>query len=265
MIDWICRAAAVVGVLTFAPAVLAEKDRYDVGEAVKNFTLKVVNAEEAGEPYVGIDHYYGPEAKEPKKAILLSFFATYCEPCKREMPYLATLYDIYRDKGLMVLSVTIDKEPEKIEEVRELAREHRVKFPILSDRFNIVAKRYFIEKLPCVYLIDGVGKVSMVNIGYNDDISKNLLDNIRTAIGESTSDPVPDALVRHMKGNAGDSSVDVLSDDAGKTEHAAAQPEKSDDEPQDAAATEETEDKAKKAKSKKKRKKKRRKKRRKRK
>jgi thiol-disulfide isomerase/thioredoxin len=191
---------SVAVMLGTATAALADKDRYDVGEAVKNFTLKVINSEEVGHPYLGIDRYYGTEAKEPKKAILLSFFATYCEPCKREMPYLAALYDTYGNKGLMILSVSIDKEGEKIDEVAALAKEAHVKFPILSDRFNIVAKRYFIEKLPCMYLVDGAGKVAMVKIGYNDDISRDLLDNIRTAIGEPTSDPVPDALARYMVG-----------------------------------------------------------------
>jgi thiol-disulfide isomerase/thioredoxin len=209
---WMGRAAMIGLMVTQATAARAEKDRYEVGEEVKNFTLKVLNPEEAGEPYVGIDRYYGPQAKEAKKAILLSFFATYCEPCKREMPYLEALYGLYKSKGLMILSVSIDKEPDKIEEVKALAKEANVSFPVLSDRFNIVAKRYFIEKLPCVYLIDGQGKVAMVNIGYNDDISKELLDQIRKSIGEPTSEPVPDVLARYMHGNLGESAVTVPKD-----------------------------------------------------
>ncbi|OGQ78924.1 MAG: hypothetical protein A2289_04040 [Deltaproteobacteria bacterium RIFOXYA12_FULL_58_15] len=204
-----------MAVVTFAVVLLivstaaADKDRYEVGEEVKNFTLKVVNSEVAGEPYVGIDRYYGPDAKEPKKAVLLSFFATYCEPCKKEMPFLAALYDLYRDKGLMVLSISIDKEPEKVEEVATLAKDSNAKFPILSDRFNIVAKRYFISKLPCVYLIDAAGKVAMVNVGYNDDASRIMLESIRKAIGVPLADPVPESLARHMHGNVGDSAVEV--------------------------------------------------------
>jgi thiol-disulfide isomerase/thioredoxin len=187
----------------------AEKDRFDIGEPVKSFTLKVVNDDVYGEPFVGVERYVGPEAKDQKKALLLSFFATYCEPCKKELPFLTALYDLYREKGLMVMSISIDKEPEKIDEAKVLANAASAKFPVLSDRFNIVAKRFYIEKLPCVYLIDGQGKVAMVNIGYNDDISKTLLDSIRKLIGEPTTDPVPDALSRHMKGNTGAAMVEV--------------------------------------------------------
>ncbi len=206
--------AGVVGAA--AGGARAEKDRLDVGEPVKNFTLKVVNDDVFGDAFVGIDRYVGPEAKEAKKAVLLSFFATYCEPCKRELPYLAALYDLYREKGLMIMSISIDKEQEKIDEAKALAGKANAKFPILSDRFNIVAKRFFIEKLPCVYLVDGAGKVEVVHVGYNDDISKSLFDTIRKLVGESTSDPVPDALARHMTGNTGPSSVSVPVEDAAK-------------------------------------------------
>jgi len=260
MMHWLCRVVGFAAVLAFAPAALADKDRYAVGEPVKNFTLKVVNAAEAGQPYVGIDRYYGAEAKEPKKAILLSFFATYCEPCKRELPYLAALYDTYADKGLMILSVSIDKEKEKIDEVASLAKKSNVKFPVLSDRFNIVAKRYFIEKLPCMYLVDSAGKVAMVKVGYNDDVSKDLLDNVRTAIGEPTSDPVPDGLVRYMHGNTGDSSVDVPPDDTGDAPPPADAATGDGDKPADAAEVKAEPEKGKKKKKGKKKRRKRKKK-----
>lgn len=197
----------------FAVVAHADKDRYEVGEEVKNFTLKAINAEESGDPYVGINRFVGPDADVAKKAVVLSFFATYCEPCKHEMPFLAALYDYYRDKGLMVLLVTIDKEAEKIEEAKALAKEAHIKFPVLSDRFNIVAKRYYIEKLPCVYLVGADGKVAMVNVGYSDDISRDLLDNIRKAIGEPTTEPVPDALARYVSGHSTAAPPDVTPQD----------------------------------------------------
>src|SRR5207247_2809104 len=66
------------------------------------FRSKAVNSEDIGDTYINIDRYYGQGAKEQKKALILSFFATYCEPCKKEMPYLAALYDSYKQKGLQV-------------------------------------------------------------------------------------------------------------------------------------------------------------------
>jgi len=192
-------AGMTLAVLAVLAGPAQAKDRYDVGEPVPAFTLKVVNEAEAGEKYVSLDKFFGDTAKEKKKATIVSFFATYCAPCKKEMPYLAALYDHYRDKGLQILLVTIDKEAEKIDEAKALAKEAAVKFPVLSDRFNIVARRYFIEKLPCVYILNAEGKVALVNVGYSDDVTKGLLDAIRGQLGEPLSDPVPEALKKYME------------------------------------------------------------------
>jgi alkyl hydroperoxide reductase subunit AhpC len=200
---WGVTLACGLGVAAFGARTASAKDRYDPGEEVPAFTLKVVNAEESGESYVSLDKYFGAESKTPKKAILVSFFATYCEPCKREIPYLAALYDTYKDKGLQVLLITIDKDAPKIDVAKELAQKASVKFPLLSDRFNIVARRYFIEKLPCVYVLNAQGKVSLVNVGYTDDVSRIFLDEIRKNIGEPTSDPVPEGLVSYLNHGGG--------------------------------------------------------------
>ena len=171
------------------------KDRFDVGEEVPMFTLKAANADAAGgQAYVSLDRYCGEDAEEPKKAVLLSFFATYCEPCKREMPYLAALQNTYGKAGLQVLSVTIDRESEKVAVAKDLAAASNATFPVLSDRFNIVAKRYFISKLPCLYVLNGEGKVVFGNVGYNDDLAQKILAGVRQAVGEPIDAPVPDAL-----------------------------------------------------------------------
>jgi hypothetical protein len=108
------------------------------------------------------------------------------------------LYDGYKDKGLQVLSVTIDKEPERIEVAHALGKDNQVKFPILSDHFNYVARRYLINRLPSVYLVDSDGKVGLVKTGYNDDSSKELHDEVRKALGLPGSEPTPAPLVAYF-------------------------------------------------------------------
>ena len=90
-----------------------------------------------------------------------------------------------------------------IKEAGVLANAAGAKFPVLSDRFNIVAKRYMISKLPCVYIINGDGKVHMVNVGYSDDISKHLFDELRRALGISPDEPVPAVLASYLGTAAG--------------------------------------------------------------
>jgi cytochrome c biogenesis protein CcmG, thiol:disulfide interchange protein DsbE len=178
----------------------ASKDRFEIGEEAPAFKLKIINPEASGgETALQVDQYWGAQATQPKKAVLLSFFATYCEPCKKEMPLLASLYDAYKDKGLGVVLVSIDTEEPKVQVAKELANKAGVKFPVLTDRFALVAKRYFIAKLPCVYVIDAAGKVTLVNIGYNDDGTKLLVEHIREQLGEPAGTPLPGAISKHMK------------------------------------------------------------------
>ena len=176
----------------------AEREQYNVGEEVPSFTLKSVNADTANGQLVSLDTYLKARGKDPKKAVLISFFATYCEPCKHEMPYLAALYDEYKDRGFMVLSVSIDKEQDKVDFITALAKKSGVTYPVLWDHYNIVARRYIINKLPCVYLLTTEGKVALVKIGYDDDMSKQLLEQVRNVIGEPQSAPIPERLAKFI-------------------------------------------------------------------
>lgn len=193
----ISKLAVIGAVLGYGATGLAANG-LAVGDRVQGFALKAVNSDTIGENLVAIDNYFGPEAKTPKKAILLSFFATYCEPCKKEMPFLAALYDEYGGKGLSVMSVSIDRDSDKVEFVKSLAADSGVKFPVLTDRFNIVAKRYYVEKLPLVYLIDGQGRIAMIKTGYTEDATRTIFDEVRRILGEPSSGPVPGALASHL-------------------------------------------------------------------
>lgn len=246
------RALVVVfTILTFSVPAMA--DAYGVGDEVKGFALKAVNSDVIGEKVVAIDNYFGEKATDPKKAVVLSFFATYCEPCKREMPFLAAMHDEYGEKGLSVMSVSIDKEPDKIEFVKTLAAENNVKFPVLTDRFNIVAKRYYVEKLPLVYVINGDGKVAMVKTGYTDDATSTIFNAVRRLVGEPTSNPVPASISAHMPESAVAAAVETPEEPVEATEAATSV---EDPEAAAAAAAEEEEKKKKKKKRRKRRRKK---------
>jgi alkyl hydroperoxide reductase subunit AhpC len=173
------------------------REKFDVGEVAPTFALRAVNPEVIGENLVAVDRYFGADAKQPKKAVLISFFATWCEPCKKEMPFLAALYDTYKDKGVMVLSISIDREAEQIDFIKTLATNANAKYPVLSDRFNIVAKRYMVAKLPLVYVMSPDGKVAFSRVGYTEDTPRALADEIRKLIGESGA-PMPDTLSRFL-------------------------------------------------------------------
>ena len=120
----------------------------------------------------------------------MSFFATYCEPCKKEMPELSRLYDTYKDQGLGVMLVSIDKGDEQRQTIIDLAKENKVAFPVMHDRYQVVARRYAAERLPYMLMLDPTGTVKVVHVGYTEDLKANLENEVRGHLG---LEPLPPA------------------------------------------------------------------------
>src|SRR5688572_17848801 len=125
----------------------------------------------------------GTGAAEQKKLVILSFFATYCEPCKKEIPELSRLYDTYKDQGLGVMLVSIDKGDEQKQQIIDLATASNVKFPVMHDRFQVVARRYSAERLPYMLMLDPSGNVKTVHIGYTEEAKAGLEAEVRAGLG----------------------------------------------------------------------------------
>jgi peroxiredoxin len=157
-----------------------------IGQPAPTFTLPLYNAEAQHRATLSLEDLVGPEAIEPGvKLVVLSFFATFCEPCKREMPFLQQLQDSYGDRGLRVILVSIDRDEGAEAKIAELLRKNHVTFPVLRDRFNFLARRYLGDKapLPSVFLIDKDGMVKGMNRGYGKDGSAFLLAEVQKDLG----------------------------------------------------------------------------------
>jgi len=105
------------------------------------------------------------------KVVLLNFWATWCKPCKEEMPAMQASYDKLRDQGFVVLAVN---ELEDVDKVIEHIRTHRHTFLVVMDHDNRVANRYGVVGLPASFLIDRQGIV-------REHIFGNLLTEERIA------------------------------------------------------------------------------------
>lgn len=90
------------------------------------------------------------------KVVLLNFWATWCKPCKEEMPAMQASYDKLRGQGLVVLAVN---ELEDTERVIEHVRKHGHTFPVVMDHDNHVANRYGVVGLPASFIVDRQGIV----------------------------------------------------------------------------------------------------------
>jgi thiol-disulfide isomerase/thioredoxin len=176
--------ATALLLLAAAPA-LAD-DEVGVGLPAPAFSLKVLNAEVTGAPWFRLDQYAGEEPDdEQARLVLLSFFASWCGPCKKELPFLVQLDGMYRDQGLRVVSISIDVEEPAIEAARRMAAEAGVRHPVLSDRFNALARRYLGDQapLPSVFLVGRDGNVRLIEKGYAKDASAFLLAEVQAGLG----------------------------------------------------------------------------------
>ncbi len=101
-----------------------------------------------------------------KKAVFLNFWATWCTPCRTEMPTMEQAYRGYRAKGLEILAVSIDTGPK--ETVQAFMRELNLTFPALLDPGMEVSGMYRVFGIPGSFLIDRQGVVRHVEIGFRD-------------------------------------------------------------------------------------------------
>jgi peroxiredoxin len=179
-------ALTISAVLALSASAWAQEDLADVDKPAPMFRLPVYNAAKIGSPTLGLDQYVGPDAQDKGvKVVLLSFMASFCKPCKKEMPYLEQLHERYKDFGLRVMSISIDTEEDGQKQISGLIDQNKVSYPVLKDRFNLVARRWLGSQspLPSVFLVRPDGTVSKVHRGYNQEASELMSSEVEAALG----------------------------------------------------------------------------------
>jgi thiol-disulfide isomerase/thioredoxin len=96
--------------------------------------------------------------------VLLSFWATWCGPCKEELPSIQALYDKLSKKGFVVLAVDIGEDKEK---VAHFVKNHNLTFPVLLDGDVRVGSSYGASSIPTNYLVDRQGRIIARIVGYD--------------------------------------------------------------------------------------------------
>ena len=97
------------------------------------------------------------------KVVLINFWATWCGPCRQEMPLLGKLYDKYQAAGFNVLGINVDDDPRR---ATDIGLKTGVKFPLLLDTDKAVSARYAVETMPTTLIVDREGRIRHVHKGY---------------------------------------------------------------------------------------------------
>jgi cytochrome c biogenesis protein CcmG, thiol:disulfide interchange protein DsbE len=98
------------------------------------------------------------------RVVLINFFASWCPPCKAEMPAMQRVYETYHAKGLDIFAVT-NLQQDNLSDIQVFINDSGVQFPILLDRNGITFHDYALRALPTTFLLDSSGRIRKVFYG----------------------------------------------------------------------------------------------------
>ena len=139
------------------------------GQAAQDFVLKSATGENLRLSEFRVD------------VVLINFWATWCGPCRQEMPLLDDLYGRYQRVGFNLLGVNIDDDSRR---AMQMVQELGVNFPVLFDESKEVSKLYEVEAMPMTVLVDREGRVRHVHHGYKPGYEEQYLTEIRSLLRE---------------------------------------------------------------------------------
>ncbi len=122
-----------------------DREKSSVGYLAPQFTIRNLKGN-----LISLDSFKG-------QVVVLNFWATWCVPCRIEMPAFEHLFRRYRSQGLTVLGVSLDKGAD--EKVRKFVEEYQLSFPILIDSDGKAEKLYPSVSIPFTFVIDKIGRI----------------------------------------------------------------------------------------------------------
>jgi len=115
------------------------------------------------------------------QVVMINFWASWCGPCRQEMPLLEALYQRYQPLGFTLLGVNVDEDPTA---AIDYLKEVQVSFPVLFDTSNKVSSAYDVIAMPSTILIGRDGKLRYIHHGYQPGYENDYQDQIRALVRE---------------------------------------------------------------------------------
>ena len=115
------------------------------------------------------------------QVVMVNFWASWCGPCRQEMPKLEELYQRYKKAGFTVLGVNVEEDNK---EAKRLLKEVKVDFPILYDTKSLASKLYKVDAMPTTVIVDRSGKMRYLHRGYKPGYENHYRKQIKELIRE---------------------------------------------------------------------------------
>lgn len=115
------------------------------------------------------------------QVVMINFWASWCGPCRDEMPFLDELYVRYREAGFAVLGVNMDEDAHT---AHKMAERLGVSFPVLHDARQSVSALYDVDAMPATVMVDRDGRVRAVHRGFRDGTAERYQAEVRALLKE---------------------------------------------------------------------------------
>ncbi len=115
------------------------------------------------------------------QVVMINFWATWCGPCRQEMPKLEAIYERYNNLGFTLLGVNVEDNPSG---AAKFLKDTPVSFPILFDPKSTASKLYHVEAMPSTVLVGRDGTMRFIHHGYKAGYENDYQDQIRALLRE---------------------------------------------------------------------------------
>jgi len=115
------------------------------------------------------------------EVVMINFWASWCGPCRQEMPLLDELYSQYKPMGFTILGVNVEEDPAQ---AKQMLKATPVNFPVLFDNQSEVSKLYNVVAMPSTVLVDRDGNVRYLHQGYKPGFEDTYQQQVRALIRE---------------------------------------------------------------------------------
>lgn len=115
------------------------------------------------------------------KVVLVDFWATWCGPCQKSMPFLNGLRNEQQDKGFEIIAINVD---ENSEEAHEFLKTHPVDYVLAFDPTGECPKAYDVKAMPSSYFIDKTGKIRKIHLGFLDSDKNAITQQVSALLAE---------------------------------------------------------------------------------
>jgi thiol-disulfide isomerase/thioredoxin len=115
------------------------------------------------------------------QVVLINFWASWCGPCRQEMPLLDDIYRKYGKLGFVILGINVEQDSSK---AKTYLHDVPVTFPILYDTQNTLSKLYDVNAMPTTVIVDRNGKIRYIHQGYQPGYETTYKQQIKELIRE---------------------------------------------------------------------------------